>query len=244
MRTLAFLVAAVLATVWYSSKTILAAWLRLPRRPGGVYDTTGRDWGRVILRAAGVPVAVEGAEHLSPAGPQIVASNHASLFDILAILGHLPVPVKFITKQELFRIPLYGAALKAAGHVRLDRARAREALEVYAGAAKQIVERKLTMLVFPEGTRTRTGALLPFKKGAFVLAIEAGVPIVPAYVANTFGIQPKGSLRVHPRPIRILLGPPILVTGLAASDRDVLADRVRAAIVALKERVDGLQPPA
>jgi 1-acyl-sn-glycerol-3-phosphate acyltransferase len=244
MRTLAFLVAAVLATVWYSSKTILAAWLRLARRPGGVYDTTGRDWGRVILRAAGVPVSVEGAENLRPSGPQIVASNHASFFDILAILAYLPVPVKFIAKQELFRIPLYGAALKAAGHVRLDRARAREALEVYAGAAKQIVERKLTMLVFPEGTRTRTGELLPFKKGAFVLAIEAGVPIVPAYVANTFGIQPKGSLRVRPRPIRILLGPPIPVTGLAASDRDALADRVRAAIVALKERVDGLRPPA
>lgn len=238
MRTVAYLFALVVATVWYSLKTVVAAAVGWPRRPGGVYDTTGRDWGRMILRAAGTPVTVEGAEHLHATEPQIVAANHASFFDILAILAWLPVPVKFVAKKELFSIPLYGGALRAAGHVRLDRARAREAMDVYAKAAKQIVERRLTMLVFPEGTRTRTGELLPFKKGAFVLATLAGVPIVPAYIANTFGIQPKGSIRVHPRPIRILLGPPIATQGLEVGDRDQLADRVREAVAALRARVD------
>jgi len=238
VRTVAYLFALVVATVWYSLKTIIAAAVRWPRRPGGVYDTTGRDWGRMILRAAGTTVTVEGVEHLHVTEPQIVAANHASFFDILAILAWLPVPVKFVAKKELFSIPLYGGALRAAGHVRLDRARAREAMDVYAKAAKQIVERRLTMLVFPEGTRTRTGELLPFKKGAFVLATLAGVPIVPAYIANTFGIQPKGSIRVHPRPIRILLGPPIATQGLEVGDRDQLADRVREAVAALRARVD------
>ncbi len=102
-------------------------------------------------------------------------------------------------------------------------------------------ERKLTMLVFPEGTRTRTGELLPFKKGAFVLAIEAGGPIVPAYIANTFGLPPKASIRVHRPPIRILLAPPIPSAGLAVGDRDALADRVREAVVALKARVDSTE---
>lgn len=241
MRTIPFLAALVIGTIWYSSKSVLAALVRWPRRPGGVYDTTGRDWARLVLWAAGVEVTVEGAEHLSATEPQIVAANHASFFDIVAILGYLPVPVKFITKKELFAIPLYGSALRAAGHVRLDRARAREAMGVYAKAARQVVERKLTMLVFPEGTRTRTGELLPFKKGAFVLAIEAGVPIVPAYIANTFGIQPKGSIRVHPRPIRIFLAPPIPSAGLAVGDRDALAERVREAIVALQARVDSAE---
>jgi 1-acyl-sn-glycerol-3-phosphate acyltransferase len=238
VRTVAYLFALVVATVWYSLKTVVAAAVGWPRRPGGVYDTTGRDWGRMILRAAGTTVTVEGAEHLHATEPQIVAANHASFFDILAILAWLPVPVKFVAKKELFSIPLYGGALRAAGHVRLDRARAREAMDVYARAAKQIVERRLTMLVFPEGTRTRTGELLPFKKGAFVLATLAGVPIVPAYIANTFGIQPKGSIRVHPRPIRILLGPPIATQGLEVGDRDQLADRVREAVAALRARVD------
>ncbi|MBI1723343.1 MAG: 1-acyl-sn-glycerol-3-phosphate acyltransferase [Gemmatimonadetes bacterium] len=244
MRTILYLGALVVATVWYSLKAVLAAAVRWPRVPGGVYDTTGRDWARLILRGSGVKVTIEGAEHLSRADPQIVAANHASFFDILAILAWLPVPVKFIAKKELFGIPLWGPALTAAGHVRLDRARPREALEVYASAGKQINERKLTMLVFPEGTRTRTGELLPFKKGAFVLAITAGVPVVPAYVAGTFGIQPKGSVRVHPHPIRILLAPPISVAGLAVNDRDALAERVREAIVALKARVDATHPPA
>jgi len=241
VRTLAYLVALVVATIWYSSKVVLAALVRRSRRPGGVYDTAGRDWARMILSAAGTPVTVEGSEHLSPTEPQIVAANHASFFDILAILGYLAVPVKFVAKKELFRIPLWGPALRASGHVRLDRARAREAMEVYAKAAKQVVEQKLTMLVFPEGTRTRTGDLLPFKKGAFVLAIEAGVPIVPAYVANTFGIQPKGSVWVHPRPIRICLASPIDPTGLAAGDREALAERVRDAVLALKARVDSAE---
>lgn len=238
MRTVSYLIALVIATVWYSSKAVLAALVRWPRKPGGVYDTAGRDWARMILRASGTSVAVEGAEHLSGTEPQIVAANHASFFDILAILAWLPVPVKFIAKKELFSVPLWGRALTASGHIRLDRARPREALEVYARAAAQIVERRVTILVFPEGTRTRTGDLLPFKKGAFVLAIEAGVPVVPAYIANTFGIQPKGSVVVHPRPVRILIGAPIETRGLTVDDRDVLTGKVREAIEALAARVD------
>jgi 1-acyl-sn-glycerol-3-phosphate acyltransferase len=244
MRTLRYLIGLVGATLWYSSKVVVASWLRVPRRPGGVYDRAGRDWARHILAAAGVSVRVEGAEHLDPDRPQIVAANHSSFFDILAILGHLPVPVKFVAKKELFAVPVWGPALKAAGHVRLDRARAREALEVYALAAHQVREGRLNILVFPEGTRTRTGELLPFKKGGFVLAIEAGVPVVPAYIAGTFGIQPKGSVRVNPRPVTISLGEPIGVDGLAAADREALAERVREAILALKRRVDSGSPAA
>jgi 1-acyl-sn-glycerol-3-phosphate acyltransferase len=238
VATLRFLVALVVGTVSLGLLTIVAALLRVRRRPGGVYDSAGRWWGRLILRSAGIPVRVEGKEHLSLTEPQVIVSNHASFFDILALLGYLPVPVKFVAKRELFRIPIFGQALRAIGHVRLYRTHLKEAFEAYEHAARQVREGRLNMLVFPEGTRTRTGELLPFKKGSFVLAIAAGAPVIPCYVANTFGIQPKGSVRVRPRPISILLGSPIPVNGMSIEDRDALAARVREEIEALKARAE------
>jgi len=241
VRTVLYLVVLFVSTVWYGLKATIAGLLRVKRVPGGVYDNCGRDWARVCLRAAGVRVSVEGAEHLSPDEPQIVASNHASFFDILAIYGYLPVPVKFVAKKELFAIPIFGQALRAVGHVRLDRTHLKQAFGAYETAARQIAEGRLNMLIFPEGTRTRTGELQPFKKGPFVLAIMARAPVVPAYVANTFGIQPKGSLVVHPRPIRILLGPKVPVDGLTVEDRDALTEHVRVAVALQKDRVDAEQ---
>jgi 1-acyl-sn-glycerol-3-phosphate acyltransferase len=226
------------ATVWYSLKAVIPGLLRVPRVPGGVYDQAGSWWARRILAASGAPVGVEGVEHLAGEGPRVIASNHASLFDILVLLAHLPVPVKFVAKKELFAIPLYGRALAAAGHVRLNRARAREAFDVYAEAARMVRANSLTMLIFAEGTRTRTGELLPFKKGPFVLAIQAGAPVVPCYIAHTFGIQPKGSFRIRPQPIRVLFGEPIAVDGMTVDDRGRLCELVEQAVHRLKARVD------
>ena len=151
MRTVLYLVVLFVSTVWYGLKATVAGLLRVKRVPGGVYDNCGRDWARVCLRAAGVRVSVEGAEHLSRDEPQIVASNHASFFDILAIYGYLPVPVKFVAKKELFAIPIFGQALRAVGHVRLDRTHLKQAFGAYETAARQIAEGRLNMLVFPRG---------------------------------------------------------------------------------------------
>lgn len=242
MRTILFLVMLPLATVWYGMQCIVAGLLRVKRVPGGVYDAAQRGFGRTLLRAAGVTVTVEGGEHVSVGSPEIVAANHASFFDILALLAEFPVDPKFVAKKELYRVPVFGAAIRAGGHIRLDRQNLKEAFEAYEEAAKRITGEKLHVLVYPEGTRSRTGELLPFKKGPFVLAIACGAPVLPVYVHGAFGIQPKGSLRVRPRPLRILIGEAIPTLGLTHEDRSVLADRVRAAMLALKARVDG--PPA
>ena len=242
MRTVLYLAAMVWATFWYGGKCIVGALAGIKHVPGGWYDRANQRWGAAILRASGVTGTVEGHEHLLAGVPCIVASNHASWFDILALLAWLPVTVKFVSKKEIFRIPFLGQAMRAAGHVSLDRANPKEAFAVYATAAKQIVEQRLAVLIFPEGTRTRTGALQSFKKGPFVLAIQAGAPVVPVYIANTFGIQPKGSIRVHPRPIRIFVGPPIETRGLTVEDRDTLTERVREAIAALARPGAGSGP--
>ncbi len=243
MRTVLYLAAMLWSTFWYGGKCIVGALLGIKHVSGGWYDIANQRWAAAILSASGVTGSVEGSEHLVPGVPCIVASNHASWFDILALLAWLPVTVKFVSKKEIFRIPFLGQAMRAAGHVSLDRANPKEAFAVYAGAARQVVERRLAILIFPEGTRTRTGALQPFKKGPFVLAIQAGAPVVPVFVANTFGIQPKGSIVVHPRPVRILIGPPIETRGLTVDDRDVLTGQVREAIAALASRVDSTGAP-
>jgi 1-acyl-sn-glycerol-3-phosphate acyltransferase len=238
MRTVLYLVTLPLATLFYGGTCIVARLFGVRRVEGGVYDWAQRNWARTILRASGVRVTVAGGEHLTPRTAEVVAANHASFFDIMALLGYLPVDAKFVTKKELFSVPVFGAAIKAAGHVRLDRQHLKEAFGAYDAAARRIRDEQLHVLVYPEGTRTRTGEMLPFKKGPFVLAVASAAPVVPVYVHGAFGIQPKGSIRVRPRPLHIMIGAPIPTAGLTSDDRDALAQQVRDAMLQLKAQVE------
>src|SRR5204862_2744753 len=159
------------------------------------------------------------------------------MFDIWALAATRPGSVRFVAKHELGRIPLLGRAMITAGHIMIDRANPARALEAYRQAAA-VIGSGISAVVFPEGTRSRTGELLPFKNAPFGLAIAAGVPVVPVYVHNSFQILPKGGVRLHPRPIRILVGEPIPTAGLSLDDRQRLAERTRAALLALRARVD------
>jgi len=201
-----------------------------------VYHWAGTGWSRNILRAARTPVIAEGLEHIPREQPLIYASNHSSMFDIWALFATLPGSVRFVAKRELFKIPLLGPAMLAAGHIPIDRTARNSAFEAYDEAARTIQRGTSSIVVFPEGTRSRTGELLPFKNAPFGLAIAAQVPIIPVYVHHTFEILPKGALRLRPRPIRLLAGRPILTAGLRPEDRERLRDEVRAAIVALQSK--------
>jgi 1-acyl-sn-glycerol-3-phosphate acyltransferase len=214
----------------------VAGLLGVRNRRGGVYDWAGTDWARDVLRAAGTPVIAEGLEHIPRDRPLIYASNHSSMFDIWALFATLPGSVRFVAKRELFKIPLLGRAMLSAGHIPIDRVARKSAFEAYDEAARTIQRGTSSIVVFPEGTRSRTGDLLPFKNAPFGLAIAAQVPIVPVYVHHTFEILPKGAWRLRPRPIRLLAGPPIMTSGLRPEDRERLRDEVRAAMVALQSK--------
>ncbi len=240
MHAIAYLLALVLGTFWYGSKVILAAIFRRPHDREGIYHRAAHNWARLLLGAAGVTVTAEGLEHVSPTEAQIIVANHQSWFDILALFLILPVELRFVAKKELFAIPFFGQVLRALGHVRLDRANLKAAIEAYGIASTYIREQRLSVLVFPEGTRSRTGKLQPFKAGPFVLGIQSGAPIVPAYVAGTFGILPKGSIRVRPAAVHVSVGPPILTAGLTLEDRDALRNRAHAEVSRLRAAsVDG-----
>jgi 1-acyl-sn-glycerol-3-phosphate acyltransferase len=176
----------------------------------------------------GVRVTLRGLERLDPGASYVYAPNHQSHLDILALLAHLPGATRFAAKQSLWRHAVVGAVLDSLGMVAIDRddpARAIAALNGVAPAGQSFV-------VFPEGTRSRDGRLQPFKKGAFVLAIRLGLPVVPVTCIGTRRLMPRGSrLTVLPGDVEIVLDDPIPTAGLGFDDRDALAARARAAIL-------------
>lgn len=202
------------------------------------FDPTGRFlhaygklWGRVGLMFAGTRVEVSGAEKIPRDVPLIFMGNHRSNFDILALYAGLPHHFSWIAKVELFRIPLFGYAMKRAGYLPLDRSDGRRALKTMESAAEKI-RNGVSVIIFPEGTRSMDGKLLPFKRGGFLLAARAGVPVVPFTINGSAKVNPPKRLEVHPGTITIRFGDPISTEGATGKRRDELIERVRDAIEA------------
>lgn len=231
---LTILVAAVLTLV-FATIVIVAALLGVQDRPGGVYDRLPRLWARGILRAAGARVRLERATHLRGGGPFIFTSNHVSLFDILALVDSLPRHY-FIAKAELFRIPVFGAGIRAVGTIPIQRENQKAAFGSYDEAARRI-RAGSSVVVFPEGTRGTTYAIRPFKKGPFVLAVKAGVPIVPCVVFGTREILPKKAILIRPGRITVRLLERVPTAGLDYDDRDALAQTVHERMAAAMDEM-------
>jgi 1-acyl-sn-glycerol-3-phosphate acyltransferase len=201
------------------------------------FDRTGRlvhcyaavPWAKLILWVCGVRVQVEGLENLDVQVPRIYLSNHQSAFDIFALLAHLPVNFKFILKQELMKIPILGLAMRRARYIAIDRADPRKALRSMKEAAQR-VRKGASVLIFPEGTRSKDGRLQPFKKGGFHLAIMSGCDLVPIAILNSRDIIPKGSFQIKKGTFKMRIGEPIPTDGYSKKDIDRLMDQAREAM--------------
>jgi 1-acyl-sn-glycerol-3-phosphate acyltransferase len=205
-------------------------------RSGGIYHRHARLWSRVALRLAGVTVEVAGADKVPVGTPVIFMSNHQGNFDILALFRAIPCRFAWIAKEELFRVPVFGHSMARAGYVPLDRsAGGRKALKSMDNAAA-LIRNGRSVVVFPEGTRTPDGELLPFKQGGFLLAGKAGVPIVPITINGSMQINPKNHLELYPGTIRVRFDDPVPTAGTAGKDRERLMEQVRLAIDAGLER--------
>lgn len=195
----------------------------------------GRRWSRVMLWASGGRVRYQGAEHMTAAAPCVYISNHASNLDIWALFGILPPSARFVAKQSLFRIPVLGWALSTSGFIPIDRGHRKRAIRSLQLAADKIRSGR-SVILFAEGTRSRSGQLGGFKKGPFHLALRAGVPVVPIAVSGSFSVLPPRSLRVTPGAVTVRVYPPIDVAPFAPDGIDALRRLVRATIE------DGLDP--
>jgi 1-acyl-sn-glycerol-3-phosphate acyltransferase len=231
IQFLHFWILGLIGTGRHATAALVAAWRRLPDTPGGRYDQVTLNWSRAMLQAARIKVETLGSERV-PAGPVVFISNHVSMIDIWAIVAGLPRVPKFVMKKEILRLPLLGPAAARAGHIVIDRQNRKAAFGAYDVAADSI-RCGASACVFAEGTRSRTGELMPFKKGPFVLAIAAQVPVVPVYVAGAFELMPRRAPWPHRGMVTLHIGEPISTAGLTYEDRDRLADQARDAMVAL-----------
>lgn len=218
------------ATAFFGSLALIASVLA-PR--SNAVMRLGRPWSRLLLACAGVRPRYDGLHFAALGHPVVFASNHLSIVDIWALIPVLPLETKFVAKRSLFRFPIFGRAMRAGGFIAIDRDRFRDAVASLGVAVERIREGD-SVIVFVEGTRSPDGSLRRFKKGAFRLAAQADVPIVPVSIRGTFGVVRPRSLRVTPGPVEVTFHAPVApattadgdVTGWMAEVRGVIARAV------------------
>lgn len=206
-------------------------------RAGAVILQLARVWSRAVLAFSGIRIQVEQRGTLDPGRAYVFMANHLSAVDIWAIFVAVPIPVRMIAKKQLAAIPLFGWAMMAGRFIFIDRQNApsaRRSIE----RARDRIRGGDSVVIFPEGTRSRDGSLQPFKKGGFHLAIEAGVPVVPVALTGTREAMPRGSLLLRPGRVRVSVGEPIPTEGLSTENRHQLLGRVRAAMADLLHEHD------
>ena len=195
-------------------------------------DQIVRAWARTILWGGGVRLKVTGVENVDPSTSYVVASNHQSSFDIMAHFLALPIPIRFLAKEELFGVPLLGWALRRLHMVPVDRSAGKTVYEEIEQNAAATIAKGKSIIVYPEGTRTTTGDLLRFRNGAFFIEVRTGLPILPTTIAGSFEAWLPRAKIIKGGTITVTIGAPIPTHNLTAEDAPRLRDETRAAIQA------------
>lgn len=219
---------------------ILASKVARSPRPG--LWMARRVWAPVVLAAAGVlRLEVRGRERIDPSRTYFVAANHQSWLDIPILFAALPVPVLFVAKQELARIPFLKHYVEAMGMVFVNRADRRDSVRSV-GEVSERLRAGWSVLSFPEGTRSVDGRLQRFHAATFAAALDAGVPILPIALEGAARVMPRRGIRFRPGRVGVVFGEPIPTAGLVREDRAALAARSQQAVAAELARLRGLRP--
>lgn len=222
-RTVLTWVVGVLVTI-IGALTVLMVVLVNPTSP--VIERVIHWWSRAWLAASGTKLTIEGKEHVDPDESYVVVANHLSTLDIMVCFLAVDLPIRYLAKKELFRIPLLAQAMRAVGIIEVDRS-ARSAVHTSVNRqAKDLIAHKRSLIIYAEGTRPRDGVMKPFKKGAFTMAIASQLPILPLSIHGTYEAAVPGRPWFNGGPVTAIIDPAIPTEGMTQSDADALRDRV------------------
>ena len=181
-----------------------------------------------VLFISGIKVEITGKENVVPKTPYVFVSNHLSLFDIPVLQRYVPNDFSFVFKKEIARVPIFGWQMVLGPHIIVDRQNPEKAMKSIENAKKMLVHRKISVLLFPEGTRSKTGEMLPFKRGAFHLAAKVGFPIIPVTISGTQNLFQKKPLKINPGVVKLNFGKPIPADNISSRKEELeLMGKVR-----------------
>jgi 1-acyl-sn-glycerol-3-phosphate acyltransferase len=226
LRTIILFPCIMILTLGFSLGALFAAFLD---RSGHWSHRVASLWATTLLKVTRVKVEISHLEDLNPDQAYIFAANHQSAFDILALLSKLKVQFRWLAKDSLFTIPIFGWAMKRTGYIPINRSNAKQAYQSLLQAAQKIKEGN-SVVIFPEGTRQQGDHLGSFKKGGFVLSLKSKQPIVPISILGSGRILPKKGFNITPGTIRIFLGKPIPTKDYHPKEAEILMEKVREAI--------------
>lgn len=209
--------------------SLMAIFARAIDPRGNMSHNVARLWSRLLCSLNGIEVEIKGLEHINPDGAQIFVANHQSFFDIFTLSGYLPIQIRWMAKESLFRIPFVGWAMWAARYISVDRENKKKALQSFLATVEQL-KSGYSVVIFPEGTRSADGKIGAFKKGSQLLAIRSGAPMVPVAIVGTGSIIKKGSGKISPGPVRIIILPPVVVDKASSKNEDALLEEIRVSI--------------
>jgi 1-acyl-sn-glycerol-3-phosphate acyltransferase len=226
-RTVFYLIPAVsLYTIALGTLSLLST---IVDRTGNLGHACARAWAWLILKTTGVRVRVTGLEHVDASKSYVFAANHQSIYDIPIVFTAIPLQLRIVAKESLGKIPFMGWHLHHSGHLLVDRKNPGPGI---VEKMKRLVNEAHSLIVFPEGTRSVDGTLGRFKKGSFVVAIDAQLPVVPVSVVGSSHVMKKGRLMVCPGDVTVTIHPPIPTAGVTREDVRAFAERVRAVVAA------------
>lgn len=236
-RTVLTWITGVLATIVGASSALVLAFVN-PASPR--IDSVIQWWSRAWLRASGTQLTVEGSENINHDQSYVVVSNHLSTLDIMVCFLAVPLPIRYLAKKELFRIPLLAQAMRAVGIIEVDRSARGTIHNSVNRQAKELIAHKRSLIIYAEGTRPRDGVMKPFKKGAFTMAISSQLPILPLSIHGTYEAAVPGKPWFRGGPVTAIVDEPIPTEGMTQADADTLRDQVHEIIA---KRVTDLGGP-
>ncbi len=225
-HTLRFWLIITLLSIVFGTISIL---VRIIDPSGNFSHNIARLWGRLICRWNGIKVEIFGLENVQKNRAQVFVANHQGYYDIFSLSGYLPVQIRWFAKKSLFRIPFVGWSMSACGYVPVNRENKKQAYQAFLTSIEKLKQGN-SIVIFPEGTRSEDGVIGPFKKGGHLLATRAKVPMIPVTVIGTGNIIKKGSAKLYPGPIRIIVSPPIEVEEIVSKKEEEILKSLRQTI--------------